>query len=401
MKILIVVDGIWPPLVRMTGMSTIYSLQKALTKKNLEIHILTTIEKHTDPSWRKWFAKEEQKGVYFHFLNLGPLKELRQIHFFLFKLVLFFMVLILQFRHDFDIIHEYSSSPLLILRTGLYKLIFKKVNTLHTLCTYNANFEKHSKLIKRGFLPDKIVCTNYHMLRILRSTTGLENKIIYLPLGIKLSRFKNVFNKTLVERKKELDLPLNNEVVLYVGLIDKRKGIFDLVQAAPIIIKENPDILFLIVSFPLSGVLYDYSKNKKKIIKIIEDNHTREKFLFLEGLYDIPKLMSIADVCVFPITTMHGILGYPLTLLEAMALGKGVVASDIEIIKEIVSHEKNGLLFCRGDIRNLSQKVNLLLSNKKLKNKFGRCARKEVKKFELDNIAQDLKKVYFSLGNLK
>jgi len=404
MKILITSDGMWPPLVKMAGVSAIYNLQESLGKKGIQVHIYTTIEEHANSSWKKWFVEKEKKGnLHFHYLNLGPLKKLRKTHFYLSKLVSLFIVLILQYKYHFDIIHEYSSSPLLILRTGFYRSFFR-VHTIHTLCTYSSKFESQSKFIRRVLLPNKIICTTHHMARTLKDTISFKNKVIYLPLGIILDRFKRDTGKSLVIKKRKFRLSLKSKIVLYVGLIDERKGIFDLAKTAPLIVEKNPDVIFLIVSFPLSGVFYDYAENKKKLLKIIEKNKTKEKFLFFEGICNIPELMSIVDIFVLPLTTMHGTLGYPLTLLEAMASRKAIVASNIDGVNELISHNKNGLLFPQGNIKMLAREINKLLSSGDLRDKLGREAKKSVREFDLDKTVRKLKAIYIDVktgGSIK
>jgi len=94
---------------------------------------------------------------------------------------------------------------------------------------------------------------------------------------------------------------------------------------------------------------------------------------------------------------MHGTLGYPLALLEAMASGKAIVASDIDGINELIFHNENGLLFPQGNIKMLARNTNRLLLNEDLRNKLGQNVKKSIEELNIDNIAEELKRLYIDV----
>lgn len=394
MKVLVVVEGMWPPVIYMTGASALYDLQKHLCKLGVDIHILTTIEKHTDIRWKEWFKSEEkEENIHFHYIDLRILKNIPKLHFYISKIALFFCVIKLNFKYNFDIIHEYSSTPILFIRTGIYKRFFK-VKTIHTLSTYNTkmNYELFRIFKKITSSLNRIICTTYHMEKALKVGYP-KNRIEYIPLGIDLAKFKVELNS--VSLRNKLNVFSKSKMVLYVGLIEERKGIFTFLKSMPIVLSEHPDTIFVIASYPIKGVFYDYYKNRDKLLNFIKD--CKENFRLLEDLQDIPLLMSATDVFVLPLTTPHGTLGYPLTLLEAMASGKAIAASDILGINELIVDGKNGLLFQKGDHKALANAINLLLSNEKLRKKLGENAKQDIKEYDLNTAGKRLKEKYIEV----
>ena len=104
-----------------------------------------------------------------------------------------------------------------------------------------------------------------------------------------------------------------------------------------------------------------------------------------------------ADIFVSPLTTLHGTLGYPLSLLEAMASGKAIVASEIAGITELIVSERNGLLFSAGNGYKLAKAIDTLLTDEALRKNLGMNAMNEVVKYDAKGIAKKLGKIYEGL----
>jgi glycosyltransferase involved in cell wall biosynthesis len=389
MKVLVVVDGIWPPAVHMTGTSIIYELIKHLSKEKIEVHVLTVIEKWADPSWREWLKKEEEKhNIHFHYISLKIVKVLPK---FLWKISYFPIILQLNLIYHFDIIHFYSSSLSFLMVASIFRRFVKSCFVV-TFCSFVKGFLGSFRPIRK--LPvDKVICTSHFML-----PATIMEKAIYLPLGVNFERFNlNLHSGLLRER---ISIPQKSLVILYVGPILESKGIFTLLEATPLVLKEHDDSIFVIVA-TFKGKTFrdqslrDYIEKRSKLLKFIR--RYKNNFKFLEGEQNIPLLMALADVVVFPFTTHYGTLSHPLTILEAMAAGKAIVASNIAGVNELIVNEKNGLLFQQGDAHELAKAINALLSSKELREKLGRNAKADAKKYDVVVVAKRLIKVYKEL----
>lgn len=389
MKILVVVDGIWPPSIEMTGMKAIYQLQKHLSNLGLEIHILTSIEKWTNPYWREWFEKEyEEFGIHFHWIN-SDFKKFPRIYFYYSKLSFFFKVLRLHKKYNFDIIHEYSSSPVIINRSYSYKF-FLKAKTVHTLCTNNTGFFSSPKLFFGKI--DKIICASEYMLTQFKKYSE-NNSICYLPIGIDVDEFTKGLNRR--NYRKELRIFSTNFAVLYLGLLDKRKGIYTLLDAIPAVVKKYPNTIFIIATNAREGNFYHYSKNKKEVFYRVKDY--RENIRFLEGKQDIPSLFSAIDTLVFPLNTSYGTLVQPSVLIEGMVSGKAIVVSDLPELKSLIKQENNGLAFERGNSMELALAISRLLSDEVLKERLSHNAKHIDESYDIKCTAKRVKKIYQDL----
>ncbi|MBP8156970.1 MAG: glycosyltransferase family 4 protein, partial [Flavobacterium sp.] len=100
---------------------------------------------------------------------------------------------------------------------------------------------------------------------------------------------------------------------------------------------------------------------------------------------EISQHINAASVCVFP--TFAEAL--PVSWIEAMAMKKAIVASDIGWSTEVIDDSKNGFLVHPKDHKNYADKVVQLLQNEKLRTDFGAEARKKVvQKFSIEVVAQ-------------
>ena len=91
---------------------------------------------------------------------------------------------------------------------------------------------------------------------------------------------------------------------------------------------------------------------------------------------EVSAIYSAADVLVYPrIDTLTTRLTTPLKPLEALAMGRAVVASDLPAMRELISDGSTGLLFRAGDVTDLSRKILQLLSDSSLRALLGRNGR--------------------------
>lgn len=105
----------------------------------------------------------------------------------------------------------------------------------------------------------------------------------------------------------------------------------------------------------------------------------------------LPKFYNSIDCFVLPSLFET----FPITVLEAMACGKPVIASDVGGIPEIVTHQKNGLLVPPGNVNALSNAIETLMANEVKRLRMGSCARETaVQKFSETKTTDTLKQIY-------
>ena len=126
---------------------------------------------------------------------------------------------------------------------------------------------------------------------------------------------------------------IKNRYLLYVGNSYPHKNLDRLVSAFEIVIKNNPDLLLILVG----KIDYFYQKLQKKV----EDSVPKDQIIFTNEISDqeLTKLYQNALVYVFPSLSE----GLGIAILEALAAKKLVIASNVGGIKELIKDNKTGI----------------------------------------------------------
>lgn len=176
---------------------------------------------------------------------------------------------------------------------------------------------------------------------------------------------------------------------IYIGRIDKRKGLHILLQAISLL-KSRFNIKFIIAG-PKSDEKY-YSQ-----LKLMQSRLGLKDVEFIDPLPDNEKyeFMSKAQLFVHP-----ALLDYtPVTLIEAQALGLPVVASAVGGIPELIKHGSTGLLVKPGDPKELATALNSLLDNTALTKMREEAVSWITENFLLENNITTLENIYKKLSS--
>jgi glycosyltransferase involved in cell wall biosynthesis len=116
--------------------------------------------------------------------------------------------------------------------------------------------------------------------------------------------------------------------------------------------------------------------------------------VFLTGFRDdVPRVLAASDVLVLPSFRE----GTPRVIIEAMASGLPVIATDIAGIPEQIIDGENGYLIPTGDAAMLADRIEMLLSNAELRERMGAHCLERVNRFSASTMIKDLDKVYQQL----
>ena len=210
------------------------------------------------------------------------------------------------------------------------------------------------------------------------------DKVVVAPNGLDFEIFEREANVPEFRKKHGVDGPL----ILFVGRITKHKGIQFLIEAAPSILKEFPTARFMIV-----GEDYGYLENLTKMVeKLGIGNHV----IFLSGLSqdEIVQAYKSADIFVLPST----LEAFGLVVVEAMASGTPVVASNYGGIRCLVRDGVNGFLFEVENVPDLASKILVLLRNEELGKAFATKAVSQAKEqYSIQHTTDELLRVYAKL----
>lgn len=208
-------------------------------------------------------------------------------------------------------------------------------------------------------------------------------KIRVIHPGIDLNEIKTAREQASV--KKELMLPEDSVVVGVAGRLHYQKGHSAFIEAAAKLSLEFPGLRFLVVGEgELEGELEDMAKKLG----------LGDKITFAGYVNDVKRFMDAMDVFVLPSLWEN----LPASLLEAMALGKPVVATNVGGVSEAVVDGASGILVPPGDPEALAAAVSKLVSDKNLAREMGSSARRAIKeKFSLDSAVREYEEAYLDV----
>lgn len=196
------------------------------------------------------------------------------------------------------------------------------------------------------------------------------DKIIFIGNGVDINKFNiNNSNDNWLEKRKEFGIDSKAKVICFIGRIVREKGIVDLIYAFENILNDLPEAILLIIGDNEANERD--IKTKNEVISLIDKFDIREKVVFTGYRNDIRNLLAMADVFVLPSYRE----GMPRSIIEAMAMGKPVVATNIRGCREEVFNGKTGFLVPIKNPRKLATAILKILKNEKLASKMGQNGR--------------------------
>lgn len=164
--------------------------------------------------------------------------------------------------------------------------------------------------------------------------------------------------------------------ILAAGRLSNEKGFDLLLRAFSNIHASIPD---------WNLVIYGKGPDRKNLERLVHNLRIQKRVKLAGITKDLPKVMSKAGI--FVLSSRYE--GFPNVLIEAMAAGCPVIATDCaDSIRDIITHQKNGLLIPPENIEALEKAIKLLLTNESLRKKLGKEAQKSIKKFSLKKISR-------------
>ncbi len=232
---------------------------------------------------------------------------------------------------------------------------------------------------------DALVVWSKHEKNFIVSNYKVEPKKIYIiPPGVDLELFKPIDQK---EAREEINIQNDLKVILFVGRLERLKGLDTLLEALSMIDQEKINLLVV-------GGLYNISE-VSRLKKICSDFNLLEKVHFIGSINrnDLKYYYNSSDICVLP--SYYESFG--LSALEAAACGVPVVASKKGGLSSIVIDKKTGYLLqwrCPGPF---VEKLEILLKSKDLRESMGKNARQHAEKLNWDESVNSLKQLFYKL----
>jgi glycosyltransferase involved in cell wall biosynthesis len=205
-------------------------------------------------------------------------------------------------------------------------------------------------------------------------------------LGLDEEKLFIVPNPTVLPEKIP-NREYRNEVnFVFCGRIGQRKGAFDLINAfskMPNSARQNAKLI-------LAG-----DGEIDRGMELVKQLDLTNKITFLGWINEQKRDELLAEGDVFVLPSYNE--GLPLALMEAMGWGLAVITTPSSGISDVVTTGKNGILVNPGDIQQLSEAIQLLIADKKLRLELGSAARKTVDSFDINKFDGKLLDIYQSI----
>ena len=313
--------------------------------------------------------------------TINPISHLSYLLFFIQNVLELMKIIKL---HSVDLLHINGISHLQIQAPIAAKLTKTKL-IWHLNDTTTPLFLAKIMLPLVHWLANKIVVTSPAVLKYLGELLATNDDIDILYPPIDTSKFSPDIKA--VELKKSLGINSSDSVVGTIGNFYPLKGYEYFFQAASVIKANYPYVKFLAV-----GPKLDTKTLYWETISSLISNLGLQNDVILAGYRnDIPELLSIMDVFVMSSISESG----PITLIEAMSMGKPVVATNVGIVPEAVLNGKTGIIVPSKDFEAIAEATLYLLKNKEKASLMGIKGRERAKKlFTIERCVDRHEKIY-------
>ena len=384
--------------------NAVVQLSEALFDRGHEITIITTPHRYPGnqpdkdalQGWAEVFSlpvsgsySSVKYGLEFTLKTLKKIKQLKN-------------------EKEFDIIHGHSGYTMPAMITGISR---KRTNipSVHTiycpikpaLNNYNVCRIFSNTILSKLYLSQvtKIIAITKNIKHSLIKAGISEDRIADISLGINTSLYNPSVIGAKVREKYNIDP--DQPTLLYIGNLTRIKGLPVLIDALNIIVKKIPDVILLMV---LNMPLERYAKLDKsdvdmelifKIKEKIKHYGLEDNILPLGLLDNMPQIMAASDIFVVPFLSTVGVVDHPTSMLEAMAIGKPVIATRVGGIPEIVKDKESGVLVEPNNVDELVNAIRYMLNNKEEAKNMGKKGAKMIsEKFKLEIMVDKSEKIY-------
>ena len=246
-------------------------------------------------------------------------------------------------------------------KKGFFKLFYKQIDKLIFFLSKNVLIDSFSQ--REFLIKEKVVSKNKSVVIHRGSVSGVDT-----------TRFKFSKQKRLNLRKR-YSISKNTFVFLYLGRINKDKGIIELVNAFKKI-EYNKDVLLIIVGSIEDKKLNDFQKKNTKILYF--DYTTKPEDWF-----------SLADILCLPSHRE----GFGTVVIEAASCGVPALCSNIYGLNDSIVKNKTGFFHTVKSTDDIKKKMLYIINNQQLVKKYGKSARKKaLRDFDQNQVTKNFLK---------
>ncbi|HOX55132.1 MAG TPA: glycosyltransferase family 1 protein [Candidatus Omnitrophota bacterium] len=285
-----------------------------------------------------------------------------------------------------DIFHSPSQDMLNIkgakIVVTVHDLIFRMFDYGHSK---DAIASSERQILDTIAKADKIICYSKSTISDLQRLYNVPDKKIELVyVGVDRDNFYPMAEQEIQKARNIVgDFGVKEDFILFVGTIEPRKNIGNLILAFNAL-KEKNNIPHKLVIIGMKGWMYE------KVFKLYDESKHKKDIMFLDYQPNniLNNFYNLADVFVYP--SFYEGFGFP--ILEAFSCGRAVITSNVSSCKEI--GEEAALLIEPNSIDEISSAILRILSDNKLKEDLQRKGLEKSRPFSWQETARKTLQVY-------
>jgi glycosyltransferase involved in cell wall biosynthesis len=314
-----------------------------------------------------------------------PVQSKNPLIIFINSIIIFFILMI----YNIDIVHARSRAPAW---SCLWACFFSRkifVTTFHG--TYNFS-GKYKHFYNSVMVRAKLIIggSNFIFNHISKNykkyLNSKKKKLMVVFRGINLEYFNtnNTSQKKVNNLITRWKLDKKNFIILLPGRLTKWKGQEILIESLNLLIEEHNRENFHAIILGSDQGRKVYSK---KLELLVERHRLRKKITFVENCKEMPVAYKLSDLVISSSIEPEA---FGRVAVEAQAMSKPIIASDIGGSRETVLNSKSGLLYKFDDPKELTKAINKIMKmDKQSLNLMGELGRKNVeKKYNVDQMCQ-------------
>ena len=209
---------------------------------------------------------------------------------------------------------------------------------------------------------------------LLETIGPFEEKITVICNGVDVKRYQKPIDKAVI--RQNLGLSEQAHLITVVGTFKRQKGHCYLIEAASSLVTLFPDLHILFIG---DGDLREELQAQTKTLGLDQHIH------FLGSRHDVPDLFAASDYFVLPSLWE----GLPMALIEAMASGLPIVATDVSGTRQVMIPGETGIVVPPGDAQQLKEAIEYFLSDPAQARIMGAAAQRRIEGFSARKQAEE------------
>lgn len=295
-----------------------------------------------------------------------------------------------QFIHqnDISLVHAHGTRANSNVFWATGKLKLPLVYTIHGWSFH----DDQQPLIRKIRVMGEQLLTNRSDVNISVSASNQQTGKKYF------SRFNSVVINNGIDQKKfdpsrsfknvrqELHIAEDAILLLFVARFIHQKQPLKLIEAFAKAQQQNPKLQLLMVGD---------GDQKATALQMVKELNIENKVIFQPFRQDVPDVLKAADIFILPSLWE----GLPIGLLEAMAMGKAIIGTQVDGTSEVIRHNENGVLIgTDGLVQNLADAVVAMAADAGLRVRLGEAARSTISStYSAANMTREIEAIYLKL----